>query len=449
MTFSKLFLRPVRQLFLLLVLAVFSLQAQAASHAAKVLFSSGDASKSGVQGSSQLNKGDDIFAGETVNTGKDGRVQMRFTDGGLVSLMPGSSFAVAQYSQPDNADGGSISMNLVKGGLRSITGSIGKNKPENYELKTEVATLGIRGTEFVVVMNGDTMHVGVSEGSVFISNDMGDLLVPAGQNAIVFPQTAPQTSDTAPVFVSSTAVDDATPDADRQTEETLAATAVAGAGIDHSSNERIAQDFIVPADPVQNRPDTSFSYLIFTAYPSDGVEIEMNDFTNSELASLGLNGFSAAENHFILEHNYAPEESSYQSYGDISHGYGPGSDQLHFLWAPGATNIPVTGTLSYTLSQNIIDNAPLERFDLDINLGKNTTFNVDVETGIGLSVTGNNLAGSFNNSSFKINQFTSGNDTTNIAGVITGNGGSHAGVVYDISSNGSGRTTGAAILQKK
>lgn len=445
MTFSKLFLRPVRQLFLLLVLAVFSLQAQAANHAAKVLFSSGDASKSGVQGSSQLNKGDDIFAGETVNTGKDGRVQMRFTDGGLVSLMPGSSFAVDQYSQPDNADGGSISMNLVKGGLRSITGSIGKNKPENYELKTEVATLGIRGTEFVVVMNGDTMHVGVSEGSVFISNDMGDLLVPSGQNAIVFPQTAPQTSETAPEFISSTAVDDAMPDADQQTEETLAATAVAG--IDHSSNERIAQDFIVPADPVQNRPDTSFSYLIFTA--NDTVEIEMNDFTNSELASLGLNGFSAAENHFIADHTYAPEVSSYQSYDDISYGSGSYQQHFHFLWAPGATNIPVTGTLSYTLSQNIIDNDPLVRFDLDINLGKNTTFNVDVKTDSGLSVTGNNLAGSFNNSSFKINQFTSGNDTTNIAGVITGNGGSHAGVVYDISSNGSGRTTGAAILQKK
>src|SRR5476649_1542244 len=47
-------------------------------------------------------------------------------------------------------DDDSASFNLVKGGLRSITGLLGKRNKERFALKTPTATIGIRGTTFIV-----------------------------------------------------------------------------------------------------------------------------------------------------------------------------------------------------------------------------------------------------------------------------------------------------------
>src|SRR5690554_2288194 len=188
-----------------LVMGLLSLMlpAQAATEAALVLFSHGNVVLTNNSGSYPLEKGAAVSAGDTVITGDDGRVQLRFTDGGLVSLMPNSRFAVEEYSQPTEDAEGSVSVNLIKGGLRALSGSIGKKDKDSYKLKTDVATLGIRGTQFVVVMDGAAMRVHVGQGSVSLFNDFGELLVPAGMHAEVFPGQAPVISTTAPVFMSA------------------------------------------------------------------------------------------------------------------------------------------------------------------------------------------------------------------------------------------------------
>ncbi len=40
---------------------------------------------------------------------------------------------------------------LLKGGLRTIMGAIGKRKPDACQMRTTVATIGIRGTHFCVL----------------------------------------------------------------------------------------------------------------------------------------------------------------------------------------------------------------------------------------------------------------------------------------------------------
>src|SRR5690554_4688913 len=188
-----------------LVMGLLSLMlpAQAATEAALVLFSHGNVVLTNNSGSYPLEKGASVASGDTVITGEDGRIQMRFSDGGLVSLMPNSRFAVEEYSQPTANSEGSVSVNLLKGGLRALSGSIGKNQSDNYKLKTDVATLGIRGTQFVVVMDADVMRVHVGEGRVALFNEFGELLVNPGQHAEVMPKQAPALSLTAPMFVSS------------------------------------------------------------------------------------------------------------------------------------------------------------------------------------------------------------------------------------------------------
>src|SRR5690554_866912 len=188
-----------------LVMGLLSLMlpAQAATEAALVLFSHGNVVLTNNSGSYPLEKGASVASGDTVITGEDGRIQMRFSDGGLVSLMPNSRFAVEEYSQPTASSEGSASVNLLKGGMRALSGSIGKKDQDSYKLKTDVATLGIRGTQFVVVMDGAAMRVHVGQGSVSLFNDFGELLVPAGMHAEVFPGQAPVISTTAPVFMSA------------------------------------------------------------------------------------------------------------------------------------------------------------------------------------------------------------------------------------------------------
>src|SRR5690554_681110 len=194
------------QAFLLALLFSFIMPAQADTEneaAAQVLFSHGNVVLTNASSSYPLEKGGFVSAGDTVITGDDGRVQLRFTDGGLVSLMPNSRFAVEEYSQPTEDAEGSVSVNLIKGGLRALSGSIGKKDKDSYKLKTDVATLGIRGTQFVVVMDGAIMRVHVGQGRVALFNAFGQLLVPTGKYAEVFPGKAPSLSKVPPVFVSS------------------------------------------------------------------------------------------------------------------------------------------------------------------------------------------------------------------------------------------------------
>lgn len=196
-------------IFIALSLLVFRVQANEA--AATVLFTHGVVTLTTATGSHDLVKGNDVPAGSTINTADNSRAQLRFTDGGLVSLMPNTTFSVDSYSQPSADDEGSISMNLVKGGLRSLSGSIGKKNQESYELKTKVATLGIRGTQYVATYEGNVMRVHVGDGSVALTNEFGELVLNPGQSAEVFEGQAPKPTQVQPQ-IASTATDSASSD---------------------------------------------------------------------------------------------------------------------------------------------------------------------------------------------------------------------------------------------
>lgn len=195
------------QIWLLsLACVLFSVQAMAADVAANVSFVSGlVTATSRSTATRELAKGSDVFSGDSIDTLDNGRIQMRFTDGGLVSLMPGTTFSVDEYLYPGKtAEDGSLVFGMLRGGLRTITGSIGKIKHENYELKTPVATLGIRGTEYVAVLNpANTLRVHVGKGKVVITNDQGTLEVPEGRNAVVSLGHAPELTEQGPLYSAS------------------------------------------------------------------------------------------------------------------------------------------------------------------------------------------------------------------------------------------------------
>lgn len=139
----------VYAVFCALAAALWVSGAQAVGKAGSVIALKGQVSALDAAGSSrELKKGDPVGVGETVRTGAGSYVVLEFIDGARATIRPDSELKVDKYAYGTNSDG--AVMSLVKGGLRAITGGIAHENPESYKVKTNVATLGVRGTEFAL-----------------------------------------------------------------------------------------------------------------------------------------------------------------------------------------------------------------------------------------------------------------------------------------------------------
>ena len=98
-----------------------------------------------------LAKGAAVASGATVTTGPTGRAILRFDDGQIVAVHGDTTFRIDEYrfdAQKPEADKGVFS--LLKGAIRALTGAIGSRNPQTVAFRTPQATIGIRGTDFVV-----------------------------------------------------------------------------------------------------------------------------------------------------------------------------------------------------------------------------------------------------------------------------------------------------------
>ncbi len=164
--------------------AAFPLTGQAAG-AARVDFATGDVKALTPDGRSRtLDKGAEIASGEMIDTG-NGRAQVRFTDGAQVSLQPQTQFRIDDYRFSGKADGSEKGFfSLLKGGLRTITGLVGRNNRDNYKVTTTVATIGIRGTEYTVAY-GNSITATTGDGIIELCNAAGCLVLHSGETGHV------------------------------------------------------------------------------------------------------------------------------------------------------------------------------------------------------------------------------------------------------------------------
>lgn len=95
-----------------------------------------------------------VEAGDVLATEKDSYAQINFADGSQATLRPNSKLKIEafQFKEAEPA-ADSLVMRLVKGGLRTVTGLIGKRGNQDaYKIGTTTATIGIRGS------SGDTLE---------------------------------------------------------------------------------------------------------------------------------------------------------------------------------------------------------------------------------------------------------------------------------------------------
>ncbi len=183
-----------------LILLASPLIVQAAG-AARIDFAAGNVSAVSPSGTQRpLGKGSEVAAGETIATGDNGRTQLRFADGAQVSLQPKTEFRIDAYDYKGNGEDKGF-FNLLRGGLRTITGLIGRTNKDAYRVTTQVATIGIRGTEYSVGYTdstNDAVIVHTGEGRVEVCNAAGCVIVSGGESAFVGKNSAPAITGSAP-----------------------------------------------------------------------------------------------------------------------------------------------------------------------------------------------------------------------------------------------------------
>lgn len=167
-----------------MISAAFPMVANAA--AGKVEFASGGATIQTADGTTKiLTKGMEINQGDTILTGP-GRAQVKFSDGGYISFQPNTQFKIEEYNYNGKQDGTERGFfRLVEGGLRALTGLVGRENRPNYRMATPVATIGIRGSYYLAQYRAGALDTHVGHGSIFVFNEQGDIILFEGQGAHV------------------------------------------------------------------------------------------------------------------------------------------------------------------------------------------------------------------------------------------------------------------------
>lgn len=186
---SKLFCLP-------LLIALFSPLAAYAVGAAHVMNTSGVVTAQRADGSVRaLSKNSIVEVGEVITTGKGSYARFKFTDDGDLTLQPETTIKIDQYGFDEaKPEGDNFVYSLVKGGLRSITGKIGKRGNQDaYKMNTATATIGIRGTTWRSSYKpGVGLYLQVLSGVINARNAAGSLDFSAGMFGYVpSPTTSP------------------------------------------------------------------------------------------------------------------------------------------------------------------------------------------------------------------------------------------------------------------
>ncbi len=147
--------RVLSILFLMAVMAV-STAAVAEDSAGMVIASRGIVIALANGDSRELKQGGFVYVKDEILTSARSFVVLQFTDGAKVTVRPNSNLIIEAYLYAGN-DSDEATLNLISGGLRIITGAMAKTNPEKYKVRTPVALMGVRGTEFSIMLCGDEM----------------------------------------------------------------------------------------------------------------------------------------------------------------------------------------------------------------------------------------------------------------------------------------------------
>ncbi|MDO6635807.1 FecR family protein [Pseudoalteromonas carrageenovora] len=134
-----------------------------------------------------LKRRDTVYGVDKITTGEKSKAQFSMSDGGLIALKENSVLNIANYEFDAGTQQGSASIELIKGGLRSISGVIKKNGG-SYNVKTPVGSIGIRGTHFELQLVDGDMYIAVWDGAIDLTLQDNSILSLGSNEAFSFAQ---------------------------------------------------------------------------------------------------------------------------------------------------------------------------------------------------------------------------------------------------------------------
>jgi hypothetical protein len=144
--------RVIRVTTLLLNLLVFAVTAAAddSPHVAIVKNLSGDLQVVRDGESVQAQPGTRIFAADAVSSGVDTSAGVAFKDGTLLTLGPSSHVVIRDFMFDPRQQQYAFSLFMRQGTAVYSSGKIAKLSPESVNISTPRATVGVRGTRFII-----------------------------------------------------------------------------------------------------------------------------------------------------------------------------------------------------------------------------------------------------------------------------------------------------------
>jgi hypothetical protein len=94
--------------------------------------------------------GDLVHEGDVLRTGPDGAMGVLFRDDSSLALGPDTEVAIDSFLFEPAAEELGIVTRMTKGTASYLTGKVARMRPESVRFETPLATIGVRGTKFLV-----------------------------------------------------------------------------------------------------------------------------------------------------------------------------------------------------------------------------------------------------------------------------------------------------------
>ena len=116
-------------------------------------------------GTQSIMVGSSVFQNERVRTGEESLVQLVFLDQSDFRIGPNSEATLNRFVYDPDRGTGRVAIEASRGVFRFMTGS---QAPKNYEVKTAIATIQVKGTEFHLLVERDYIVVALVHGTLRI-----------------------------------------------------------------------------------------------------------------------------------------------------------------------------------------------------------------------------------------------------------------------------------------
>ncbi len=103
----------------------------------------------------QAKPGTPVFVGSQLKTGAKSSLGVTFKDETVMSFGPDTELTVDEYLYAPSQGKLKLASKLAKGSLNYVSGVIAKLQPDAVSVTTPTGTIGVRGTRFAIMIEGE------------------------------------------------------------------------------------------------------------------------------------------------------------------------------------------------------------------------------------------------------------------------------------------------------